>query len=374
MTEQLGFDDVLRRGARGDLTDVGGVAVGHHTRLDEDVLVETADGTPGSGWAAGTTVVLFPEGSIGAVDVRGGGPGTRETDAMAVANTVERIDAVSLTGGSAFGLATADGVMAWLAERGRGLQTGSAPGQVVPLVPAAVIYDLPVGDWAKRPDAAFGAAAAEAAAEAPFARGSVGAGTGARAGSLKGGVGTASVVITRGPAAGVTVGALVVVNPLGAVVDPHTGWPFGRDPELALAAAAHAELERFRALEGKAGSPGALNTTIGVVATDAPLGKAALSRVATAAHDGLARAINPVHTPLDGDTLFAVSTGRAAVEPVPELPVGMPADLAVRAAVSAAAPIVVERAVVDAIISAAGVGSVPAYRDVFPTIVHGMFR
>ncbi|STZ88174.1 peptidase S58 DmpA [Mycolicibacterium fortuitum] len=175
----------------GSITDVGGILVGHHHRIDPDVSL-------GSGWASGSTVVLTPPGTVGAVDGRGGAPGTRETDLLDPINTVRHVDAVVLTGGSAYGLAAADGVMAWLEEQGRGV---AMDGGVVPIVPAAVIFDLPVGGWANRPTAEFGYAAA-AAASTEFALGTVGGGVGARAGVLKGGVGTASVRLD----CGVTVG------------------------------------------------------------------------------------------------------------------------------------------------------------------------
>jgi L-aminopeptidase/D-esterase-like protein len=194
------------------LTDVAGLRVGHAQ-------------VAGAGALSGTTVVLAPEGgAIAAVDVRGGGPGTRETDALDPRNLVQRVDAVVLTGGSAYGLDAASGVMAWLEEQGRGVRVDPDPAHVVPVVPAACIFDLGRGgDWRARPDASTGRAAVEDAAGtepgAPVVEGGVGAGTGAVAGQLKGGVGTASVRL----ASGITVGALVVVNAAGSVVDPRTG-------------------------------------------------------------------------------------------------------------------------------------------------------
>lgn len=198
------------------LTDVAGLRVGHAQ-------------VPGAGALSGTTVVLAPEGgAIAAVDVRGGGPGTRETDALDPRNLVQRIDAVVLTGGSAYGLDAASGVMAWLEEQGRGVRVGPDPAQVVPVVPAACVFDLGRGgDWRARPDASTGRAAVVDAAGtetgAPVSEGNVGAGTGAVAGQLKGGVGTASVRL----ASGITVGALVVVNAAGSVIDPRTGVLYG---------------------------------------------------------------------------------------------------------------------------------------------------
>ncbi|HYB83010.1 MAG TPA: P1 family peptidase, partial [Mycobacterium sp.] len=190
------------------ITDVGGIRVGQYQRLDPDA-------SSGAGWACGVTVVLTPPGTVGAVDCRGGAPGTRETDLLDPANTVRFVDAVLLAGGSAYGLAAADGVMRWLEERERGV---AMDGGVVPIVPGAVIFDLPVGGWDCRPTAEFGYLACESAGRA-MAVGSVGAGVGARAGVLKGGVGTASTALPSG----VTVGAVVVVNSAGDVVDRATG-------------------------------------------------------------------------------------------------------------------------------------------------------
>ncbi len=215
------------------ITDVGGIRVGHHHRVDPDVAL-------GSGWASGTTVVLTPPGTVGAVDCRGGAPGTRETDLLDPINSVRYVDAVVLSGGSAFGLAAADGVMSWLEEHDRGV---AMEGGVVPIVPAAVIFDLPVGGWQCRPTAEFGYAAAESAGE-DVAIGTVGAGTGARVGVLKGGVGTASVMLDSG----VTVGALVVVNAAGDAVDPATGLPWLADQieEFGLVASARRPDRRLR--------------------------------------------------------------------------------------------------------------------------------
>src|SRR6201990_176418 len=193
------------------ITDVSGIRVGHYQRLDPDASL-------GAGWACGTTVVLTPPGTVGAVDCRGGAPGTRETDLLDPANTVRYVDAVLLAGGSAYGLAAADGVMRWLEEHERGV---AMTGGVVPIVPAAVVFDLEVGAWANRPTADFGYGACQTAGT-DVAVGTVGAGVGACAGVLKGGVGTASSTLT----AGVTVGALVVVTSAGNVVDQSTGLPW----------------------------------------------------------------------------------------------------------------------------------------------------
>ncbi|MBT0568246.1 P1 family peptidase [Williamsia sp. CHRR-6] len=360
-----GWSPSWRPGPTDSITDVVGVTVGHSHRIDDDVVLAT-DTTPGSGWATGVTVVRPPTGSIVAVDVRGGGPGTRETDLLDPSNTVQTAHALVLSGGSAFGLCAADGVMTELASAGIGLPM-NAFGDVVPIVPAAVIFDLPVGGWQQRPTPADGRAAARAAS-AQVARGSVGAGAAARAGVLKGGVGTASVVLDAPGATGVTVAALVVANPVGDVIDPASGLPWGsEDSELAhhrLGVPDPADVERYRQLRPKGT---VLNTTIGVVAFDARLDAASTRRVAIAAHDGLALAIRPAHSPLDGDTLFAVATGGRLIEPAPGPPSGMNPDVALVAAVSAAAAVVVRRAVVDAVLCASTVAGIPTFRATLPS-------
>ena len=259
----------------------------------------------------GCSVVIARTGAVGGVDVRGAAPGTRETDLLDPANLVGVVHAVLLTGGSAWGLDAAGGVMRWLEEEGVGLYVGSAPGQVVPIVPAAVLFDLHLGDARIRPDAAAGYAACQAAGD-EIAQGNAGAGAGATVGKLfgmpyamKGGIGTASVTLE-----GVTVGALIAVNALGDVVDPATGQPIAgarTEDGQQLRGSVAAALAGDKPLALLAGA----NTTIGVVATDAPLTKAQCQRLAGAGHDGLARAIRPVHTMSDGDTLFALSTGMA---------------------------------------------------------------
>ena len=259
----------------------------------------------------GCSVVIARTGAVGGVDVRGAAPGTRETDLLDPANLVGVVHAVLLTGGSAWGLDAAGGVMRWLEEEGVGLYVGSAPGQVVPIVPAAVLFDLHVGDARIRPDAAAGYAACQAAGD-EIAQGNAGDGAGATVGKLfgmpyamKGGIGTASVTLE-----GVTVGALIAVNALGDVVDPAAGTPIAgarTEDGQQLRGSVAAALAGDKPLALLAGA----NTTIGVVATDAPLTKAQCQRLAGAGHDGLARAIRPVHTMSDGDTLFALSTGMA---------------------------------------------------------------
>jgi L-aminopeptidase/D-esterase-like protein len=259
----------------------------------------------------GCTVVLCgEEGAVAGVDVRGAAPGTRETDLLKPDNLVERVHAVLLTGGSAFGLDAAGGVMRWLEARGIGLPVGPSR---VPIVPTAVLFDLWVGDGHVRPDAQAGWAACDAATDGPVAQGSVGAGAGALVGKLhgpgramKGGIGCASLTVE-----GITVAALVAVNAVGDVVDPATGCP--------VAGARTADGRRLLGTTDalvRGELPPALiaggATTIGVVATDALLTKAQANKLATMAHDGLARTIDPVHTMSDGDTLFALATGRAS--------------------------------------------------------------
>lgn len=340
----------------GAITDVAGVRVGHHHRCDPDATVGS-ESEPGRGWACGTTVVLVPTGTVGAVDVRGGAPGSRETELLEPSNSVRHVDAVVLTGGSAFGLAAADGVMRLLESLGRGVQM---TGGTVPIVPAAVIFDLPVGAWANRPDAEFGYAAA-AAATTDFALGSVGAGVGARAGVLKGGVGTASTVLESG----VTVGAVVVVNSAGEVLDESTGLPWMADlaAECGLRPPPPEQIAAYSARRGEL-SP--LNTTIAVVATDAALTKAGARRVAVAAQDGLARAIRPAHTPLDGDTVFVVATGAVAVDPDPDTPAAMSPETALVTAVGSAAADCLARAVLTGVLAADPVAGIPSYRSLLP--------
>ncbi|WP_158169836.1 P1 family peptidase [Mycolicibacterium smegmatis] len=334
----------------GSITDVAGILVGHHHRLDPDAVL-------GSGWASGTTVVLTPPGTVGAVDGRGGAPGTRETDLLDPCNTVRHVDAVVLTGGSAYGLAAADGVMTWLEEQGRGV---AMEGGVVPIVPAAVIFDLPVGAWGARPTAQFGYEAA-ASAGTEFALGTVGAGVGARVGVLKGGVGTASMTLENG----VTVGAVVVVNAAGDAVDPATGLPWMAEyvEEFGLISPPADQLTGYADLRTEL-SP--LNTTIAVVATDAELSPAACKRVAVASHDGLARTLRPCHTPLDGDTVFALATGRVAVPPDPKTPTAMSPETRLVTQVGAAAADCLARAVLVGVLAAESVAGIPTYRDMLP--------
>jgi L-aminopeptidase/D-esterase-like protein len=261
----------------------------------------------------GCSVVLARGGAVGGVDVRGAAPGTRETDLLQPGNLVETVHAVLLSGGSAWGLDAASGVMRWLEEQGIGLPVGHAPGQLVPIVPAAVLFDLHLGDARIRTDAAAGYVACQNASAAAPTQGNAGAGAGATVGkmfgmahAMKGGIGSAALQVD-----GVRVGALIAVNALGDVIDPATARPVAgarrADDPRRLRNSAAAVLAGERPQTLLAGR----NTTIGVIATDAPLTKPQAQRLASAGHDGLARAIRPVHTMSDGDTLFALATARA---------------------------------------------------------------
>lgn len=302
----------------GAITQVAGIEVGHFT----DARRPT-----------GCSVVIARAGAAAGVDVRGAAPGTRETDLLAPENLVSEVHAIMLAGGSAWGLDAASGAVRWLEEQGVGLDVGVAR---LPLVPAAVLFDLPVGDARIRPDAAAGYAACAAASSQAPAQGSVGAGAGAAVGkmfgmqhAMKGGIGSASVRV-----AGVTVGALIACNAVGDVVDPATGLP------LAGARSADGRGLRDTRLALLAGEPphpllAGSNTTIGVIATDARLTKVQAKRLAMSGHDGLARSINPVHTMSDGDTLFALATGRAAQHPGMMVLATMAAEVVARATVNA---------------------------------------
>ncbi len=278
------------------ITDVPGIKVGHAQNLDA---------------ITGCTVVLAEKGAVGGVDQRGGAPGTRETDLLRPMHHVEKVHAILLAGGSAFGLDAAGGVMSYLEERKIGYNVGVTR---VPIVPAAIIFDLGIGDPKVRPDAAMARAACEAARDGPVAQGNVGAGTGACVGAIcgpgfqmKGGLGTASVDL----GGGLIVGALAVVNAFGDVVDPASGQiiagarrpPRGQGFADTLVVMKSAAGKAILSLIGR-------STVIGVVATNAALTKEQANKVAQMAHDGLARAIRPAHTLMDGDTIFALSTGK----------------------------------------------------------------
>lgn len=277
------------------ITDVPGITVGHATNM----IAST-----------GCTVVLCENGAVAGVDVRGSAPGTRETDAIRPMCLVPHAHAVLLTGGSAFGLDAAGGVMQYLEERGRGFSAGSVN---VPIVPAAVIFDLHVGDPTIRPDKEMGYRACLDAHGGPVVEGSVGAGTGATVGKYPGtqpspgGVGTASIIIPTGVRESpIVVGAIVVVNALGNVVDPKSG--------RIVAGAKNPDTGEFvdiveQMMRGTKPDASFTNTTIGVVATNAAMNKEDITKIAQMAHDGLAMSIRPVHTLHDGDTIFALSTG-----------------------------------------------------------------
>ncbi|MBP2413344.1 L-aminopeptidase/D-esterase-like protein [Arthrobacter stackebrandtii] len=308
----------------GSITDVPGIRVGQAQRRT-------------GGWLSGVSVVLPPPGTVGSVDVRGGGPGTHETDALDPTTMVPTVDAVALTGGSAYGLAAAGGVQRWCEENGRGF---AVPGGVVPIVPAAAIFDLGRGgDFSARPTADMGyEAALDAAGSAEGAaveRGNAGAGTGAAigAGQFKGGLGSASVRLS-GDNAHIVVGALAVVNAAGVPWTP--GAP--------------------------AAMPGeGLNTTLAVVATNAVLTVAEAKRTATAAHAGMARALNPVHTLADGDTIFTLATCADELVPHPVVPVASLIEL------QSAAAEAVRLAILDGVAAAQAVETPSGILPVFPS-------
>lgn len=341
----------LRSGS-GCLTDVPGVRVGHTQRV-------------GRGWRTGTTVVLLPDNTVGSVEVRGGGPGTRETDLLHPTATMQTVNAICLTGGSAYGLATAHGVMAFLEDRGIGFKVGLDAAHVVPIVPAAVIFDLGRGGgFANRPDESFGRRAAVAARARPFPNGAIGAGTGACARGLQGGVGTASTVLSNG----VVVAALAVVNSAGTVIDPTTALPW-MPGAARLRAPSATERQALRAHLDAATPP--LNTTIGVVATTAALSKAECNKFASVAHDGLARAIRPVHSMLDGDSIFGVSTGRDELGSMTDASADGEPPMRARIrwlnAVLEAGAQCFAAACTNAIVQAQGSEGAPAYRDLCPS-------
>jgi L-aminopeptidase/D-esterase-like protein len=337
-------------GPHNGLTDVAGLRVGHHTAV-------------GDGFLTGTTVILAPDGGMTAgVDVRGGGPATHESDLLDPTASVQRIHAIVLTGGSAFGLATCSAVMDELAADGVGLQVGPDPAAVVPLVPGAALFDLGRGgDFSARPNRDFGIAAladARRGGDGPVVEGSVGAGTGAVISNLKGGIGSASVVT----GSGFTVAALVAVNAAGSPIDPATGELLGarllhpadgpapvlpdgagRDALLAATAPRPPGIA-FGGANSDEVDPDAAaitNTTLAVVATDAALTKAECTKMAQVAQDGLTRAINPVHTMFDGDTIFGAATGTAG-----------PPETVALFEITAAAADVLSRAIVRAVLAA----------------------
>jgi L-aminopeptidase/D-esterase-like protein len=330
------------------LTDIPGLRVGHWTDRAA---------------ATGCTVILCPDGAVAGVDVRGGAPGTRELALLDPLCLVDQVHALLLAGGSAFGLAAADGVVRWLEEHGYGFTVGASK---VPIVPAAILFDLLIGRPDVRPEAAAGYAACVAASEGPIPEGSVGAGTGATVGKLlgasratKGGLGTAS----RHLEGGLIVAALAVVNALGDVVDPATrqivagvragdGRSFADSLAVATARLNLASPEAWG--ERPSLPPHSLltNTTLAVVATNAALTKTGATKLAQMAHDGLARAVRPVHTMVDGDLVFALALGNA--------PAPTRADIGLLGALAAE---VVSQAVVRGVQTADGLHGVPAARE-----------
>lgn len=327
--------NAIQPNRKSSITDVAGIKVGHFT--------DTRRPT-------GCTVILCEDGATGGVDVRGSAPGTRETDLLDPKNLVQQVHAVVLSGGSAFGLETATGVVRWLEERGIGYDVGVAK---VPIVPAAILFDLGVGDAKIRPDAEAGYKACKIATTNPPAEGNVGAGAGATVGkmfggkrAMKGGIGTASIKLP-----GLTVGAIVAVNAVGDVIDPTTGKLIAgaRTPDGKKLQGTMAGILRGEALPPMLGGT---NTTIGLVATDAKLDKAQAQKVAEMAQDGLARTINPAHTMFDGDTIFAVATGKTIST--------NPANVTLIGALAAEA---MSQAIVRAIQTAKGIAGVPSSND-----------
>ncbi|WP_446742192.1 P1 family peptidase [Silvibacterium acidisoli] len=312
----------------GSITDVPGLKAGHYTLKERPT---------------GCTVVMCEKGAVAAVDVRGSAPGTRETDLLNPINAVQEVNAILLSGGSAYGLDAASGVMRYMEEHDAGFRIG---GGVVPIVPAAILMDLGVGGFRPRPDAEAGYHACVAASSGPLAEGNVGAGAGATVGKMfgpkyrmKSGLGTASVKIGD---TGIVVGAVVAVNAVGDIIDPQTGkivCGARSEDGKGYRNTMNAIMGGYRVVP----SPGA-NTTIGIVATNAPFTKTEMNKIAQMSHDGYARAINPVHTMYDGDTIFAMSTKLASVK----------ADVT---AIGAIAAVVMSRAIVRAVMAA---DSIPA--------------
>jgi L-aminopeptidase/D-esterase-like protein len=314
------------------ITDIPGIKVGHWT--DRRAIT-------------GCTVVLCEAGAVGGVDVRGAAPGTRETDLLRPGNLVQTVNAIVLAGGSAFGLDAASGVMRWCEEHGIGLAFG---GMRIPIVAAAILYDLGIGRSDVRPDAEAGYAAARMARRGRVTEGSVGVGTGATVAkaagpgsSMKGGVGSASEDV----GGGLLIGAIVAVNAAGEIVDSSQGRviaaPRGEDGRF---------LDSLRLLSERIDdAPAPTNTTIGVVATNARLSKEQANRLAMVAQDGLARAIRPAHTMADGDTIFAMATGEKEVQ------------VAGIRALEALAAKVVERAIVKGVLAAKSLGGIPSVSD-----------
>jgi L-aminopeptidase/D-esterase-like protein len=318
------------------ITDVAGIKVGHFT--DSRRLT-------------GCTVILVEESAVAGVDVRGAAPGTRETDLLDPVNTVQMVHAIVLAGGSAFGLEAATGVVRFLEERGIGYNVGVTK---VPIVPAAILFDLGLGDPKVRPDAEAGYKACKAASADAPSEGNVGAGAGATIGKLfgmsramKGGIGSSSIKLESG----VTVGAIVAVNAVGDVVDPSTGKLIAGARTKGGKSLLNSMAAIIRGVEPLPPMLAGASTTIGVVATDAVLTKAQATKVAQMAHDGLARAINPVHTAADGDTIFALATGKSTKAGNATL-------------IGALAAEAMSRAVVRAVRAARGIAGLPSASEI----------
>jgi L-aminopeptidase/D-esterase-like protein len=330
---------VAKIGKKNALTDIKGILVGQYTDTDA---------------VSGVTVVVCPKGAVAGVDVRGSAPGTRETDLMAPHNLIEKAQAVVLSGGSVFGLSAADGVTRWLAEAGYGFPLDQ--GYVAPIVPAAVLYDLGRGKEFIPPISAdWGRWACEGAGDYPMDSGCVGAGTGALSYNIKGGLGTASLILDSG----ITVAALVANNSIGSVINPANGRPW--EIELEIDGEFGDQGKRAVRLPPKTESEPIGNTTIGVVATDAVLSAAQAQKTAQMAQDGIARAVRPAHTMFDGDTIFCLATGKK------ELPETSGTFISPRAQslneLGHAAADCVSRAIIHTILSARSLAGMTAFCD-----------
>ena len=329
----------MRIGKHNGLTDVAGLLVGSYTDTEA---------------ACGVTVTICPEGAAGGVDVRGSAPGTRETDLLAPVNLVDKVQAVVLSGGSVFGLAASDGVVRWLAEKRWGFPLEN--GYVAPIVPAAVLYDLGRGQSFIPPiEANWGFLACEAARKEEIIAGSVGAGTGALAGGIKGGLGTASMILDSG----ITVAAMVAVNSYGSVINPATGRPW--EAGLEINGEFGNQAKRSVKIPPAPETGAARNTTIGIVATDAILTKAQAQKIAQMAHDGIARTIRPAHTMFDGDTIFCLATGKKKLEDSADL-FYAPQATGINELGDAAANCM-SRAIISAVLFATSLAGMKAFRD-----------
>jgi len=330
---------MTKTGKHNSLTDVRGILVGHYTDIDA---------------VSGVTAIICHEGAVAGVDVRGSAPSTRETDLLAPTNLVEKAQAIVLSGGSVYGLAASDGVVRWLAEKGSGLPLGN--GHVAPIVPAAVLYDLGRGkDFIPSINAEWGRNACQDAKAGPITMGCVGAGTGAVSGGIKGGLGTASLILDSG----ITVSAIVAINSFGSTINPNTGgfWESCQEIDAEFGKQGN----RAVLLSPPPRSGPARNTTIGVVATDTVLAKAQAQKIAQMAHDGFARAIRPAHTMFDGDAIFCLATGKRELNSnsgflnIPQAPTIND--------IGHAAANCMSRAIIHGILSAGSIGGMTAFRD-----------